>query len=81
MAADVAALMTHLGFEKFAILSHDRGARVGYRTALDYPDRVTRYVSLDVVPTHDMWLGTDKTARWVVSIDVFGATRPRNLNV
>lgn len=60
MAADVAALMTHLGFEKFAILSHDRGARVGYRTVLDYPDRVTRYISLDVVPTHDMWLGTDK---------------------
>lgn len=60
MAADVAALMTHLGFDTFAILSHDRGARVGYRTALDYPDRVTRYVSLDVVPTHEMWLGTDK---------------------
>lgn len=60
MAADTAALMSHFGFEKFAILSHDRGARVGYRTALDFPDRVTRYVSLDVVPTHDMWLGTDK---------------------
>jgi haloacetate dehalogenase len=55
MAADAAALMTALGHEKFAVVSHDRGARVGFRLALDHADRVTRYMSLDVVPTYNMW--------------------------
>ncbi len=60
MAQDVADLMTSLGHETFAVISHDRGARVGYRTAMDHPDRVTHFMSLDVVPTHDMWSGIDK---------------------
>ena len=59
-AKDVADLMSALGFESFAIISHDRGARVGYRTCLDHPDCVTHFMSLDVVPTHAMWAGLDK---------------------
>jgi len=60
MANDVVALMHALGHDTFAIISHDRGARVGSRLALDHPDRVTHYMSLDVVPTHEMWMAVNK---------------------
>lgn len=55
MAADCIALMAALGHRRFAVVSHDRGARVGYRLALDHPDAVTRLVVLDIVTTHDAW--------------------------
>src|SRR4029450_12523410 len=42
MAAELVALMTDLGHERFAVVGHDRGARVAYRLALDHPDRVAR---------------------------------------
>ncbi|RUW44959.1 alpha/beta fold hydrolase, partial [Mesorhizobium sp. M1A.F.Ca.ET.072.01.1.1] len=35
MAADLAALMTKLGFGRFMVAGHDRGGRVAYRLALD----------------------------------------------
>jgi haloacetate dehalogenase len=60
MANDVVALMHALGHDSFAVISHDRGARVGTRLALDHPDRVTHFMSLDVVPTHEMWSGINK---------------------
>ncbi len=55
MAADVVAAMGRLGHEKFAYVGHDRGARVGYRLALDHPGRLTRLALLDIVPTLEMW--------------------------
>lgn len=55
----LAALMTHLGHDRFAIVGHDRGARVGYRLALDHPTRVSAYVSLTVVPTVDAMAAVD----------------------
>ncbi len=60
MAADIIRLMTELGHERFAVVGHDRGARVTYRMALDHPERIVRMASLDVVPTLDMWDATDK---------------------
>lgn len=50
MASDVARLMTQLGHERFAVVGHDRGSYVAYRTALDHPDRVRRLGVLDSVP-------------------------------
>jgi pimeloyl-ACP methyl ester carboxylesterase len=41
------------GHERFALAGHDRGARVGYRLALDHPGVVTRFASPAVVPTLD----------------------------
>ena len=38
MALDQVEVMEKLGFREFAMVSHDRGARVGHRLALDYPD-------------------------------------------
>jgi len=51
MAEDVVATMAELGHEEFLLAGHDRGARVGYRLALDHPERVRKLALLDIVPT------------------------------
>ena len=38
MAGDMRQLMASLGHRRFAVVGHDRGARVAYRMALDTPD-------------------------------------------
>lgn len=48
------ALMRSLGHHRFAVVGHDRGARVGYRLALDHPEVVAAFSSLSVVPTLDV---------------------------
>lgn len=50
---------THLtrrqrGFDTFAIVAHDRGARVAHRLALDHPGQVTAMMLLDIAPT--LWM-------------------------
>jgi len=50
MAQDVVALMSRLGHEVFAVVGHDRGQGVAYRTAMDHPDRVTALAVLDGLP-------------------------------
>lgn len=55
MAADQVALMRHLGFERFDVLAHDRGARVAHRLALDHAAAVRRLVLLDIAPTLAMY--------------------------
>jgi haloacetate dehalogenase len=50
MAADVVALMRSLGHERFAVVGHDRGSYVAYRTALDHRNAVDRLVVIDGVP-------------------------------
>ena len=54
MALDQVEVMSHFGFEKFAVVGHDRGGRVGHRMALDHPDRVTKLVVIDIVPTYKL---------------------------
>jgi haloacetate dehalogenase len=51
MAADMLALMRGLGFARFQVVAHDRGARVAHRLALDAPDAVARLCTMDIVPT------------------------------
>lgn len=51
MAADMLALMRALGFPRFGLVAHDRGARVAHRLALDAPDAVERLCVMDIVPT------------------------------
>ena len=55
MALDQVEVMRQLGFDKFAVIGHDRGGRVGHRMALDHPDRVTRLAVLDIVPTYYLY--------------------------
>ncbi|MCP2263228.1 alpha/beta fold hydrolase [Promicromonospora thailandica] len=55
MATDVVALAHTLGFDRFALAGHDRGALVAVRAGLDHPRTVTHLAVLDVLPTLDMW--------------------------
>jgi haloacetate dehalogenase len=55
MALDQVEVMRQLGFEKFAVIGHDRGGRVGHRMALDHPDRVSHLAVLDIVPTYYLY--------------------------
>jgi haloacetate dehalogenase len=55
MARDMVAAMAAAGFRTFAVMAHDRGARVAYRMLLDHPAVVTRAVLLDIITTADLW--------------------------
>jgi len=55
MAADQAALMSHLGHERFHVAGHDRGGRVGHRMAIDHATRVASLAVLDIAPTLAMY--------------------------
>lgn len=60
MASAMVEVMTHLGFDRFAVAGHDRGGRVAYRLALDLPDRVSRIAVLDILPTYEYWARLDR---------------------
>jgi haloacetate dehalogenase len=60
MAADQVAVLAALGHERFAVVGHDRGARVSYRLALDHPERVTRLAVLDILPTDYVYDHVDR---------------------
>jgi haloacetate dehalogenase len=60
MALDQIELMQHFGFERFAVVGHDRGGRVAHRLALDHPQAVTRLSVLDIVPTHYLYTHVTK---------------------
>jgi haloacetate dehalogenase len=59
MAEDQVAVMRSLGFERFFVCGHDRGARVAYRMALDHPERVLKLAVLDIVPTWEAFSRAD----------------------
>lgn len=59
MARDMVEVMRHFGFERFLVGSHDRGARVAHRLALDFPERVEKLAVLDIVPTIEHFERTD----------------------
>jgi haloacetate dehalogenase len=59
MARAQIAVMRRLGFERFLVAGHDRGARVGYRMALDHPERVAKLAVLDIVPTWEAYRRAD----------------------
>ena len=68
LGQDVIAVMEKLGHERFAVVGHDRGGRVGYRLALDHPNWVERLALLDILPTFHVWqkieAGVFPAAHW-----------------
>jgi len=60
MAQDQVAVMKELGFNRFAVVGHDRGARVAHRMALDHPDKVEKLALLDIIPTSTAFENVDK---------------------
>lgn len=59
MAGDQVKVMSQLGFDKFDLVGHDRGARVAHRLILDYPERVSSCTLMDILPTYDMYKTTN----------------------
>lgn len=55
MALDQVEVMKHFGFDRFAVVGHDRGARVTHRMTLDHANAVTRAAVLDIIPTHHFY--------------------------
>ena len=60
MATDCVNLMSKLGYEKFSIVSHDRGARIAHKLCVDFPDKVEKVMLLDIAPTLAMFEKTDQ---------------------
>lgn len=60
MALDQVRVMAELGFDRFAVVGHDRGGRVAHRMALDHPAAVERLAVLDIAPTATMYARTDR---------------------
>lgn len=60
MAQDQVEVMQALGFGRFALAGHDRGARVAHRMARDHPERIERLAVLDISPTAAMYAKTDQ---------------------
>ncbi|KGN32947.1 alpha/beta hydrolase [Knoellia sinensis KCTC 19936] len=59
VAADLVALMQHLGHDRFGVAGHDRGCYVALRLALDHPTRVTRLAVLDGIPISEALVRAD----------------------
>lgn len=56
VAADVAALMRHLGYERFHVAGHDLGAQVAYALGRNHADRVASVAVLDApIPGVPPW--------------------------
>ncbi len=60
MGDDQLGLMRGLGFDRFAVVGHDRGARVAHRMCLDHPEAVSRVAFLDIVPTRHVFTHVDR---------------------
>jgi haloacetate dehalogenase len=55
MAQDQVEVMEQLGFREFFLSGHDRGARAVFRLALHHSDRVRKFASIEIVPSHCVW--------------------------
>jgi haloacetate dehalogenase len=60
MAGDQVEAMAALGYERFSVAGHDRGARTAHRMALDHPERVRKVALLDIMPTLYVWANTSR---------------------
>src|SRR5205085_3629198 len=60
MAKDMLLVMEKLGFSSFSVAGHDRGGRVAYRLALDYPKKIQGLSVLDILPAAEVWARAEK---------------------
>jgi haloacetate dehalogenase len=66
-ARELAAMMSRLGHDRFAVVGHDRGSYFGLRLCLDHPNRVTAATLIDCLPISEHLRRTDArfaTAWW-----------------
>ena len=55
MAADQHKLMLELGFKKYFLVGHDRGARVAHRMSINYKKNIIKTIFLDIIPTNSVF--------------------------
>jgi len=60
MALDQVEVMHDLGFKKFSVVGHDRGARVAHRMLIDHKNLIKKAVVMDIVPTLTMYEETNR---------------------
>ncbi|GAB4540198.1 MAG: alpha/beta hydrolase [Pleurocapsa sp.] len=60
LARDQIEVMSQLGYDRFYLVGHDRGARVAHRLTLDYPEKVEKLALLDIVPTLELYETSDR---------------------
>ncbi len=65
LADDVLAMLDELGMQRVSLLAHDWGAWVGFLLALREPERIERYVALNILPP---WQGDRRSLRAALSI-------------
>ena len=60
MADDQVKVMQALGFDRFHVAGHDRGARVLHRMIIDHPEKIRSCTLMDIVATYDMYKDTNE---------------------
>jgi haloacetate dehalogenase len=78
MARDQVEMMQRLGFSEFAVVGHDRGARVAHRMALDHVRNVTKLALLDIIPTRTAFDNVDNEMA-TVAFNWFFSIQPDGL--
>ena len=63
-AQDMVEVMENLGYRRYFLAGHDRGARTAHRLCLDHPERVAKVALLDIVPGYHVWTHTSKN--WAI---------------
>jgi len=78
MAKDQMEVMTQLGFQKFAVVGHDKGSGVASRLTLDYPDKVTKLAVFDTLPSPLLTYRnlTKEWGHWCLSLVLPGPAEP-----
>jgi haloacetate dehalogenase len=64
MAQDMVEVMEQLGYRRYFLAGHDRGARAAHRMCLDHAERVMKVCLMDVVPNYHVW--TNTTKNWAI---------------
>ncbi len=64
LSQDLLEIMDQLGYERFYVAGHDRGARTTHRMCIDSPQRIVKVCLMDIVPNHYVW--THITKSWVI---------------
>lgn len=79
MADDAVKVMEALGHVQFALAGHDRGARVGFRLAIDHPGRLTRLALVNIAPVDDAFGASDLQRMGRARFLATDAPRPEEL--
>lgn len=58
MADDQVKVMEKLGFSRFHVAGHDRGARVLHRMIIDHSEKILSCTLMDIIATYDMYKET-----------------------